>query len=128
MTLQQEITSFSGEIEDSEVSMSPLFLCKLVEANQTVPSGVSVMLILASGVDAKGMVQVSQERIAGLCNINIKKLREAILGLVDAGLITSVEISPEPAGDITCYVSREFVRYHEQQVSSATLSGSQVTA
>jgi transcription initiation factor IIE alpha subunit len=111
MTEQNVLTNSSGNYnEPAAVYINQLMFARLVEASQTVRHCIPVMLALASRVDCDGIVEVSQAKLACECNITLQKVKKAIAGLTDAGLISSVEVSAEPVGTITRFLNPDLVR------------------
>jgi hypothetical protein len=125
MTQQQEITNYSGEVEPAAVFLSPLLLSKITEASQTAPDNIAVMLILASSIDNEGAVRASQDKVAKLCNISLKKLEKVIRELVDAGFIKSVEMGSAPDNTVTCRISPELVSCNQPEAPTILLSAPQ---
>ena len=70
----------------------------------------AVMLHLVASIDSEGSVNTFQAIVAQRCKITMKELREAIDQLSSSGLITSVQLSPESRGSLSCVINPIDVR------------------
>ncbi len=74
------------------------------------PHTVSVMLTLMSNLESNGVVRTTQATVALQCSITLQDVDKAIADLANAGLISSVEVSNEPGGSLSCVMSPDFAR------------------
>lgn len=109
------IDSTSLSVEPPTAWLSQLFITKLGDVGCSNPHGISVMLAIVSAMSSEGAVVTPQAKVAHMCGITIQSVRDAIAKLANFGLLSGVDISPEPDGVVACFVSPEFVRFNEPE-------------
>lgn len=121
MNDQYVSTGSSDDNEPPFVYMSTLMLGKLSEVAASVPNCIQVMLMLAAAIDPDGCIEVSLEELVQQCEVPLKKVKAAILGLAGAKLIKSLKLSALATGTVCCRVSPDLILYGKSRDPSSPL-------
>ena len=104
-------TNSSDDNEPPFIYMSQLMFGKLAEVGVAVPNSIEVMLRIAASIDPDGWIEISLAEVEQRCELPLKKIKAAILGLAGADLIESLSLSALAAGTVSCHVSPDLIRY-----------------
>lgn len=102
---ERHIPKDSIAVDDQKLYVSRNFIGALSCSIQSNPKVVSVVLNLVSCIDDNGTVQATQAMVAQECNITLNEVTETIAHLYDIGVISSVMLSLESGGPLSCVVS-----------------------
>ncbi|MNE83495.1 hypothetical protein D3C81_1493240 [compost metagenome] len=101
---QDHVSTISTPVDEPMLYLDRNFIGALGDSIQDNPKVVSVMLNLVASIAGKGAVQTTQTMIAQECKITLKEVVEAIAHLSSAGFISSVMLSLESGGPLSCVV------------------------